>query len=708
MSWTNASRYTLSYKYPALRAPGESKRKPIYTKGRGQVDEDHEPREANPFLDSRLEFETVAGNEKEKPKGLGKFTTIKTYVIILSCVFHLVMADMMLRVAMLTTVELRFAIQTSAWGIVFAGFEIGQVFLVVILSYFGLNSHKPNILCLGGLLLTISGLLWAMPHFVFGAGEIVIPEQILNLTSSEITHCSPGQVSQNVSWTDLCPVDKSSDVKDPYSIMTSSTSYWIFFTSMLLMGIGLAPFMSIGVLYIDANSDPADSGYYVGWVFTIGTFGLTVGFFLGAAISIIPIDLKSWDIPYDHHDFLGAWWLGSLCISGLIFILTLPLVTFPKKIECIQKRKPMMLSRKAKLKLNKAPKIPAARQEPHRYSLAEFPGSVCRLLTNLHFMCISLGLCAASYLVAGGYTFLPKYIETQFTMVPFWANVTTAIVSVTALAVGTFFGGWVTARFKLTPLGAMRLILVSLLLCIAGMIGLMFVGCPQPQIAGSVDKIGYLNMTAECNANCSCGILFEPVCGADNVHYYSACHAGCGAGGAENLTDCACVPEGTARVGYCENDCWMFWVYCVVMFLCSFFTAFAQSPAIGILLRCVEDELKALSLGINGALLSFGAMIPGPIVYGIVIETTCLFYQPTCDGPGACLMYDNENYRFKLHGITAGTQVIALMFFLVSWIKLRTTEFQPTSPQQTEKDEHMMAGRGNPWLKHANRTENTD
>ena len=36
-----------------------------------------------------------------------------------------------------------------------------------------------------------------------------------------------------------------------------------------------------------------------------------------------------------------------------------------------------------------------------------------------------------------------------------------------------------------------------------------------------------LNASTLCNWNCSCGNDFSPVCGEDNIVYFSACHAGC-------------------------------------------------------------------------------------------------------------------------------------------------------------------------------------
>ena len=35
------------------------------------------------------------------------------------------------------------------------------------------------------------------------------------------------------------------------------------------------------------------------------------------------------------------------------------------------------------------------------------------------------------------------------------------------------------------------------------------------------------NITAACNLDCNCEAAFDPVCGVDNIMYYTACHAGC-------------------------------------------------------------------------------------------------------------------------------------------------------------------------------------
>ena len=36
------------------------------------------------------------------------------------------------------------------------------------------------------------------------------------------------------------------------------------------------------------------------------------------------------------------------------------------------------------------------------------------------------------------------------------------------------------------------------------------------------------NLTVTCNAQCTCSeVPYDPVCGPDNLQYFSPCHAGC-------------------------------------------------------------------------------------------------------------------------------------------------------------------------------------
>lgn len=46
----------------------------------------------------------------------------------------------------------------------------------------------------------------------------------------------------------------------------------------------------------------------------------------------------------------------------------------------------------------------------------------------------------------------------------------------------------------------------------------------------------------------------------------------------------------------------------------------------------------------------FSANIPSPILFGQVIDTTCLLWKERCGKDGSCLMYDIEEFRYRYVG----------------------------------------------------------
>ena len=72
----------------------------------------------------------------------------------------------------------------------------------------------------------------------------------------------------------------------------------------------------------------------------------------------------------------------------------------------------------------------------------------------------------------------------------------------------------------------------------------------------------------------------------------------------------------------------------------------------------------------NVVLLSLLAMLPSPIVYGAIIDNTCILWQESCDGgTGNCLLYDTEKLRMTLM-LTTGilTTVNGLLFVVLERI----------------------------------------
>lgn len=48
-------------------------------------------------------------------------------------------------------------------------------------------------------------------------------------------------------------------------------------------------------------------------------------------------------------------------------------------------------------------------------------------------------------------------------------------------------------------------------------------------------------------------------------------------------------------------------------------------------------------------MISLFALIPGPIIYGYIIDNTCLIWNYKCGERGNCQLYNQDNFRYFLN-----------------------------------------------------------
>ena len=58
--------------------------------------------------------------------------------------------------------------------------------------------------------------------------------------------------------------------------------------------------------------------------------------------------------------------------------------------------------------------------------------------------------------------------------------------------------------------------------------------------------------------------------------------------------------------------------------------------------------------------------IPGPIVYGLFIDSSCLIWEYTCDGYATCWLYDNKTFAYSFLLVTFVMKILTLVFFAVA------------------------------------------
>lgn len=52
-----------------------------------------------------------------------------------------------------------------------------------------------------------------------------------------------------------------------------------------------------------------------------------------------------------------------------------------------------------------------------------------------------------------------------------------------------------------------------------------------------------------------------------------------------------------------------------------------------------------MAMGIIQFAISLFGNVPCPIIYGAVIDSTCLIWETICDKQGACSLYDPDAFR---------------------------------------------------------------
>jgi organic anion transporter 3A len=89
--------------------------------------------------------------------------------------------------------------------------------------------------------------------------------------------------------------------------------------------------------------------------------------------------------------------------------------------------------------------------------------------------------------------------------------------------------------------------------------------------------------------------------------------------------------------------------FMVLLFFMTLVVAVTQMPVLMVVLRSVAEEEKAFALGIQFVIFRLFGYIPSPILFGTVIDSTCLLWKSTCEGEagGRCLLYDIEAFRYK-------------------------------------------------------------
>lgn len=581
----------------------------------------------------------------------------------------------------ITTIERRFGLKSSESGLIAGGYDIASFLLLVPVSYLGgrAKASKPRYIGVGIVVLGIGSLLFASPHYL--AGPYRGGQQTENVCQS-VTNTS----SHSISCTDQSTVQAE---LEPYSGMYLT----IFLVAQLLHGAGAAPFYTLGVTYLDENVSKKMSSVYLGIYYTMAIIGPALGYVIGGELlkiytDFLVVDSTTIGLTPDNNVWIGAWWIGFLAAAVICFVIAIPVLAFPAALPGSEE----LAKDKISEAHEKSTRTPTTETRKVFSKIRELPRALTELLGNPAFFMLNLAGASEGLLIAGFAAFLPKLIENQFSVNASSAALLMGLVTVPAGGGGTFLGGYLIKRFNLSCSGILKFCLLATAACIVFTF-CFALNCPNIDFAGLT--VPYQNITRQislsldniCNNGCGCSRLqFDPICGINGITYYSPCHAGCYRETPINdvkiYADCSCIDlpamnlttdDSGNIVHYqainttCGSTCSYLWLFIVLAFCNMFMTFLCTMPALSSTLRVVRDDQRSFALGIQWIKVRILGTIPAPMVFGALIDDTCILWNETCDGRGACLVYDNYYMSRYMLALAFIGKAASLLFFFLAW-----------------------------------------
>ncbi|XP_042800447.1 solute carrier organic anion transporter family member 6A1 isoform X3 [Panthera leo] len=391
-----------------------------------------------------------------------------------------------------------------------------------------------------------------------------------------------------------------------------------FILGQTVQGIAGMPLYILGRVFIDNSVATHSAGIYLGLMDASLILGYSLAYVIGAPLmkgaenNTFPISVEDID---DHHKWLRSWWIYFGFVSLTAWITLIPLSCFPHSVGGTAKIK-------AEKRKQLHPFDNKFKDKELGTSIKDLFANTWVLMKNPVFICLALTKASESLVLIGASEFLPIYIENQF----------------------------VLTRTTATKIA-------GLVLLPGGALGKLLGGCIQSKIIQ--DHKAYYN--------CSC--IQEGLTTADDQGDFI-----------------------DARPGTCDAKCYKLPLFIAFIFSTILFSVFSGVPNTLAILRfyhknkgkllkdptgdsevikvsqIVSDNQRSLALGLALVFLRIFGTIPGPIVFKMTADISCIFRETEyCGDKGNCWIYNKMKMAYLLVGICCICKVVTIFFTAIAF-----------------------------------------
>ncbi|XP_059153533.1 solute carrier organic anion transporter family member 2B1-like isoform X2 [Physella acuta] len=316
---------------------GETKPPTVTDKGDNQPDKgDNQPDKGdNPQDDEEEEDEVIdlsCGVWKLRTNAFGsRFANLYVFATFMgvSALFS-TMVNSVVHVQ-LTSIEKQFNIDNSQAGLFDVASRAGHMSTILFAGHFAKTVHIPLTIGLSGM---FQGVLLATPAYLHFADPYQLPV---------LEHASYFNQSNSTNYGDqakyMCDANYviSNTTGHHQKNSTGTTNQMAFIVILVVQAIkGITDTFHSGflpTLYMDDNMvDKAKMSIFFGIQHIITDLASPIGRQINGIMTEIPIDLKETDMDPKDGRFIAAWWLAFLVFGACLFLVSFPILLFPKKL----------------------------------------------------------------------------------------------------------------------------------------------------------------------------------------------------------------------------------------------------------------------------------------------------------------------------------------------------------------------------------------